>query len=322
MVNELNAEQKKVLAFSQSVINEVRKVVIGKDDIIVKVLLSILAGGHILIEDIPGVGKTTLAIALSKALSLDYKRMQFTPDVLPSDVTGFSVLDKETHEFRYKEGAAMTNLFLADEINRTSSKTQSALLEVMEEGRVTVDGVAHKVPDPYIVIATQNPMGSIGTQNLPESQLDRFLVRLTMGYPSFDSEINMLKSKNTNVSTDAVNGVVNKADIIQAKKTVDDIYVSDEVLGYIASLSNATRNNNYIKLGLSPRGSIALLKICKATALLKGRDYVIPDDVLYCFEDVVMHRLVFESKAKLNGLTHAQILQSVISGVQVPRINR
>lgn len=322
MVNELNAEQKKVLAFSQSVINEVRKVVIGKDDIIVKVLLSILAGGHILIEDIPGVGKTTLAIALSKALSLDYKRMQFTPDVLPSDVTGFSVLDKDTHEFRYKEGAAMTNLFLADEINRTSSKTQSALLEVMEEGRVTVDGVAHKVPDPYIVIATQNPMGSIGTQNLPESQLDRFLVRLTMGYPSFDSEINMLKSKNTNVSTDAVNGVVNKADIIQAKKTVDDIYVSDEVLGYIASLSNATRNNNYIKLGLSPRGSIALLKICKATALLKGRDYVIPDDVLYCFEDVVMHRLVFESKAKLNGLTHAQILQSVISGVQVPRINR
>lgn len=322
MVNELNAEQKKVLAFSQSVINEVRKVVIGKDDIIVKVLLSILAGGHILIEDIPGVGKTTLAIALSKALSLDYKRMQFTPDVLPSDVTGFSVLDKDTHEFRYKEGAAMTNLFLADEINRTSSKTQSALLEVMEEGRVTVDGVAHKVPDPYIVIATQNPMGSIGTQNLPESQLDRFLVRLTMGYPSFDSEINMLKSKNTNVSTDAVNGVVTKADIIQAKKTVDDIYVSDEVLGYIASLSNATRNNNYIKLGLSPRGSIALLKICKATALLKGRDYVIPDDVLYCFEDVVMHRLVFESKAKLNGLTHAQILQSVISGVQVPRINR
>ena len=322
MVNELNAEQKKVLAFSQSVINEVRNVVIGKDDIIVKVLLSILAGGHILIEDIPGVGKTTLAIALSKALSLDYKRMQFTPDVLPSDVTGFSVLDKDTHEFRYKEGAAMTNLFLADEINRTSSKTQSALLEVMEEGRVTVDGVAHKVPDPYIVIATQNPMGSIGTQNLPESQLDRFLVRLTMGYPSFESEINMLKSKNTNVSTDAVNGVVTKTDIIQAKKTVDDIYVSDEVLGYIASLSNATRNNNYIKLGLSPRGSIALLKICKATALLKGRDYVIPDDVLYCFEDVVMHRLVFESKAKLNGLTHAQILQSVISGVQVPRINR
>ena len=322
MAYELNNDQKRVLSLSQNVINEVRKVIIGKDEIIVKVLLSILSGGHVLIEDIPGVGKTTLAIALSKALSLDYKRMQFTPDVLPSDVTGFSVLDKDTHEFIYKPGAAMTNLFLADEINRTSSKTQSALLEVMDEGKVTVDGTTHRVPDPYIVIATQNPMGSIGTQMLPESQLDRFLVRLTMGYPSFDSEINMLKSKNTNVSTDMVQGVATKADIIDAKKTVDDIYVSDEVLSYIAALANATRNNAYIKLGLSPRGSISLLRICKATALLKGRDYVIPDDVLYCFEDVVLHRMVFESKAKLNGVSQSQILQSVISSVQVPRINR
>ena len=321
MAFNLNEDQKKVLAFSQNVINEVKKVVIGKDEIIIKVLLSILSGGHILIEDIPGVGKTTLAIALSKALSLDYKRMQFTPDVLPSDVTGFSVLDKQTNEFRYKEGAAMTNLFLADEINRTSSKTQSALLEVMEEGKVTVDGVTHNVPDPYIVIATQNPMGSIGTQMLPESQLDRFLVRLTMGYPSFESEINMLKSKNTNVSTDEVKGVATKNEIILAKKTVDDIYVSDEVMAYIAALANATRNNSGIKLGLSPRGSIALLKISKATALLKGRDYVIPDDILYCFEDVVKHRLIFESRAKLNGTTHSQIIQTIISGVQVPRIN-
>ncbi|MBP3794215.1 MAG: MoxR family ATPase [Ruminococcus sp.] len=321
MAFNLNEDQKKVLAFSQNVINEVKKVVIGKDEIIIKVLLSILSGGHILIEDIPGVGKTTLAIALSKALSLDYKRMQFTPDVLPSDVTGFSVLDKQTNEFRYKEGAAMTNLFLADEINRTSSKTQSALLEVMEEGKVTVDGVTHNVPDPYIVIATQNPMGSIGTQMLPESQLDRFLVRLTMGYPSFESEINMLKSKNTNVSTDEVKGVATKNEIILAKKTVDDIYVSDEVMAYIAALANATRNNSSIKLGLSPRGSIALLKISKATALLKGRDYVIPDDILYCFEDVVKHRLIFESRAKLNGTTHSQIIQTIISSVQVPRIN-
>ena len=321
MAFNLNEDQKKVLAFSQNVINEVKKVVIGKDEIIIKVLLSILSGGHILIEDIPGVGKTTLAIALSKALSLDYKRMQFTPDVLPSDVTGFSVLDKQTNEFRYKEGAAMTNLFLADEINRTSSKTQSALLEVMEEGKVTVDGVTHNVPDPYIVIATQNPMGSIGTQMLPESQLDRFLVRLTMGYPSFESEINMLKSKNTNVSTDEVKGVATKNEIILAKKTVDDIYVSDEVMAYIAALANATRNYSSIKLGLSPRGSIALLKISKATALLKGRDYVIPDDILYCFEDVVKHRLIFESRAKLNGTTHSQIIQTIISSVQVPRIN-
>ena len=192
----------------------------------------------------------------------------------------------------------------------------------MEEGKVTVDGVTHKVPDPYVVIATQNPMGSIGTQNLPESQLDRFLVRLTMGYPAFDSEINMLKSKNTNVSTDMVQGVATKEEIVMAKKTVEDIYVADEVLSYIAALANATRNNSYIKLGLSPRGSIALLRICKATALLKGRDYVIPDDVLYCFDDVVRHRLVFESKAKLGGATQQQILQNVIASVQVPRINR
>jgi MoxR-like ATPase len=192
----------------------------------------------------------------------------------------------------------------------------------MEEGKVTVDGVTHNVPDPYIVIATQNPMGSIGTQMLPESQLDRFLVRLTMGYPSFESEINMLKSKNTNVSTDTVQSVATIDDIIAAKRTVDDVYVSDEVLSYIAALANATRNNAYIKLGLSPRGSIALLKICKATALLKGRDYVIPDDVLYCFDDVVRHRLVFESKAKLNGISQQQVIQGVISGVQVPRINK
>lgn len=322
MSYNLNEDQKKVLAFSQNVISQVRKVIIGKDEIIVKVLLCILSGGHILIEDIPGVGKTTLALALSKALSLDYKRMQFTPDVLPSDVTGFSVLDKDTHEFVYKPGAAMTNLFLADEINRTSSKTQSALLEVMEEGKVTVDGVTHRVPDPYIVIATQNPMGSIGTQMLPESQLDRFLVRLTMGYPSFDNEVNMLRSKNTNISTDAVQGVATVNEIILAKKTVDEIYVSDEVLSYIAALANATRNNSYIKLGLSPRGSIALLKISKATALLKGRDYVIPDDVLYCFEDVARHRLVFDSKAKINGISQQQIIKNVISSVQVPRINK
>lgn len=322
MAYDLSLEQKKVLSLAQNVLQQVKKVIIGKDEIIVKILLCILSGGHVLIEDIPGVGKTTLAIALSKALSLDYKRMQFTPDVLPSDVTGFSMLDKQSHEFRYRPGAAMTNLFLADEINRTSSKTQSALLEVMEEGKVTVDGVTHKVPDPYIVIATQNPIGSIGTQNLPESQLDRFLVRLTMGYPSFESEINMLKSKNTNVSTDSVEGVATIHDIIAAKITVDNIFVSDEVLYYIAALANATRNNAYIKLGLSPRGSIALLKICKATALLKGRDYVIPDDVLYCFNDVVMHRLVFESRAKLNGVSHHQIIQGIITDVQVPRINK
>lgn len=322
MRSELTEGQLRVLNKSQEVINEVKKVVIGKNEIIIKVLLSILAGGHILIEDIPGVGKTTLAVALSRALSLDFKRLQFTPDVLPTDVTGFSILNKQTQKFEYKEGAALTNLFLADEINRTSSKTQSALLEIMEEGKVTVDGETHMAPDPYIVIATQNPIGSIGTQMLPESQMDRFIVRLTMGYPDPKSEVMMLKAKQSLVPVNDVNPVMNAQDIIQARHEVEDIYVSDQVFEYIAALANATRNNQYIKLGLSPRGTIALLRMTKATALLKGRDYVIPDDIIYSFNDVVLHRIVLNSKAKINGLSGEQILSEVLSAVEVPRVSR
>jgi len=307
---------------SQNVIGEVKKVVIGKDEIIIKVLLSILAGGHVLIEDIPGVGKTTLAVALSKALSLDYKRLQFTPDVLPTDVTGFNILNKQSQRFEYKQGAALTNLFLADEINRTSSKTQSALLEIMEEGKVTVDGVTRKAPDPYIVIATQNPIGSIGTQMLPESQMDRFIVRLTMGYPSVESEVMMLKAKQSLVPMDNVHAVVSAEDIIAARREVENIYVADQVFDYIARLAAATRNHPMIKLGLSPRGTIALLRMTKATALLKGRDYVIPDDVAYSFNDVVLHRVIFNSKAKINGVTGAQVLKEIINTVDVPRISK
>ena len=322
MEGNLSEEQIKVLNMSQKVINEAKKVIIGKDEIIIKVLLAILAGGHILIEDIPGVGKTTLALALSKALSLDYKRLQFTPDVLPTDVTGFTILNKETGKFEYKKGAAMTNLFLADEINRTSSKTQSALLEVMEEGKVTVDGVTYKTPDPYIVIATQNPIGSIGTQMLPESQMDRFIVRLTMGYPSLENEVMMLKSKQNQVSVDNVEPVVTASEIIEARKTVDNVYVADPVFEYIAKLAEASRNHPYIKLGLSPRGTIALLKMTKATALLKGRDYVIPDDVIYAFSDVVSHRIILSSKARINSAEEEQILKEIISSVQIPRIGQ
>ena len=322
MKSNFTEEQVKALNISQNIINEIKKVIIGKDEIIIKVLLSVLAGGHILIEDIPGVGKTTLALALSKALSLDYKRLQFTPDVLPTDVTGFTILNKETHKFEYKEGAAMTNLFLADEINRTSSKTQSALLEVMEEGKVTVDGVTHNTPDPYIVIATQNPIGSIGTQSLPESQMDRFIVRLTMGYPNIESEIAMLKAKQNLVPVTDVKAVACAQDIIDARHEVEKVYVSDSVFKYIAMLANATRNNEYIKLGLSPRGAIALLRMTKATALLKGRDYVVPDDVIYSFKDVVLHRLIINSKAKINGITGEQLLNQIISSVPVPVINK
>ena len=322
MSTNLTEGQRAVLAMSQNVIGEVKKVIIGKDEIIIKVLLSILAGGHILIEDIPGVGKTTLAVALSKALSLDYKRLQFTPDVLPTDVTGFNILNKQTQRFEYKQGAALTNLFLADEINRTSSKTQSALLEIMEEGKVTVDGVTRKAPDPYIVIATQNPIGSIGTQMLPESQMDRFIVRLTMGYPSVENEVMMLKAKQSLVPVDCVNPVVNAEDIIRARHEVENIYIADQVIDYIARLAAATRNHQFIKLGLSPRGTIALLRMTKATALLKGRDYVIPDDVAYTFNDVVLHRVVFNSKAKINGVTGEQVLRDILSTVEVPRVAR
>ena len=322
MSTNLTDGQRAVLTMSQNVISEVKKVVIGKDEIIIKVLLSILAGGHILIEDIPGVGKTTLAVALSKALSLDYKRLQFTPDVLPTDVTGFNILNKQTQRFEYKSGAALTNLFLADEINRTSSKTQSALLEIMEEGKVTVDGATRKAPDPYIVIATQNPIGSIGTQMLPESQMDRFIVRLTMGYPSVESEIMMLKAKQSLVPVDSVKAVVSAQDIIYARKEVENVYVADQVFDYIARLASATRNHPMIKLGLSPRGTIALLRMTKATALLKGRDYVIPDDVAYTFNDVVLHRVIFNSKAKINGVTGEQVLKDILTNVMVPRIER
>ncbi|WP_295153085.1 MoxR family ATPase [uncultured Ruminococcus sp.] len=322
MSTNLTDGQRAVLTMSQNVIGEVKKVIIGKDEIIIKVLLSILAGGHVLIEDIPGVGKTTLAVALSKALSLDYKRLQFTPDVLPTDVTGFNILNKQTQRFEYKQGAALTNLFLADEINRTSSKTQSALLEIMEEGKVTVDGVTRKAPDPYIVIATQNPIGSIGTQMLPESQMDRFIVRLTMGYPSVENEVMMLKAKQSLVPMDSVRAVVTAQDIIDARKEVENIYVADQVFDYIARLASATRNHPMIKLGLSPRGTIALLRMTKATALLKGRDYVIPDDVAYTFNDVVLHRVILSSKSKISGISGEQVLKDILASVDVPRISK
>ncbi len=320
MQTELNTEQKQVLDTCHKVIREIKKVIIGKDDIIIKVLLSILAGGHVLIEDIPGVGKTTLALALSKALSLDYKRVQFTPDVLPTDITGFMTLNRETNRFEYKKGAAMTNLFLADEINRTSSKTQSALLEVMEEGRVTVDGTTYDLPDPYIVIATQNPIGSIGTQMLPESQMDRFIVRLTMGYPSLQNEIDMLKSKQRRVSTDEVNAVASAEAVSRAVRVTDEIYVSDHVFEYIAMLAAATRKHPFVKLGLSPRGTIALLKMTKATALLNGRDFALPDDTLFAFREVCGHRLILNSKAKLNGSDVNYVLGEVINSVPVPKV--
>jgi MoxR-like ATPase len=302
------------------IIDEVKKGVVGKDGIISKVLMVILAQGHILLEDIPGVGKTTLALAFSKAMSLDYKRIQFTPDVMPTDVTGFSIYNRVTGELEYKPGAALCNLFLADEINRTSSKTQSALLEVMEEGQITVDGKTHPTPKPYIVIATQNPIGSVGTQMLPDSQLDRFMVRLTMGYPELNDEVEILKRKQGSDPLEAVQKIVNEQEIVAMQRETDAVFISNDVYHYIARLTGATRESNLIRLGASPRGSIALGKMAQAAAYLSGRDYVVPSDVQSVFRDVVEHRILLSPQAKISSTTAGSLLERILKEVPVPAI--
>lgn len=295
--------------------NEVKKVIIGKDEVIEKVIEAILARGHVLIEDIPGVGKTTLAMSFSRVMSLKYKRVQFTPDVLPSDVSGFSMFNKQTNTFEYVEGAAMCNLLLADEINRTSPKTQSALLEVMEEGRVSVDGETKEIPKPFTVIATQNPFGSVGTQKLPESQMDRFIVRLSMGYPDHNSEIDILKGDATK-STDKIMPTLTKEDIIEAQKQVDAIRISDELYEFIQALVEATRKSPQISLGLSPRGGIAMVRMSKAKAFLEDRDYVVSDDILDAFYATAAHRIVLSPKAKVEGLSADAVLHMLRENVK------
>ncbi len=302
------------------IIKEVKKAVIGKDDILVKVMEVILAGGNILIEDIPGVGKTTMALAFSKAIQLDYRRVQFTPDVMPSDITGFSMYNKATGKFEYKKGAGLCNLLLADEINRTSSKTQSALLELMEEHAVTVDGVTHKCPSPHIVIATQNHIGSAGALPLPESQMDRFTVRLTMGYPTVENEITMLRDRQSSNPLDLVEAVATDYDIMEMKSQVDDVYRNDEILEYIAALVDETRHNSFIKLGVSPRGTLAVSKMASACAFLHKRDYVIPEDVRQVFKDVCSHRIIMNPQARMSNISADDILGDILDTVPQPSI--
>ena len=299
---------------------QVKKVIIGKDEILKKVLLSIMARGHILIEDIPGVGKTTLALAFSKAMDLQCKRLQFTPDVLPSDITGFSIFDKNVNDFVYKPGVAMCNLFLADEINRTSSKTQSALLEFMEEGNITVDGITRQLPEPYIVIATQNPIGSIGTHMLPESQLDRFMIRITMGYPDIKSEIEILKSKQGKLPLNEIEKVVDCKEIVEIQNSVEKVYINDISYEYIARLVLATRENPLIQLGVSPRGTLALVKMSKANAYFNGRMYVIPEDVMEVFKDVVQHRIILNQRLQNNDITVEKVIDNIMTTVKLPKI--
>lgn len=297
---------------------EIARVVKGKDEIVEKVLAAILAGGHVLLEDIPGVGKTTLAMAIAKTLSMDYNRVQFTPDVLPSDIMGFSMYNAKTGDFEYREGAAFCNLFLADEINRTSPKTQSALLEIMEEKHVTVDAVIRDLPEPFVVIATENPLGSSGTQMLPESQLDRFMICLSMGYPSHASAIEILKGQE-NKPLSQVKQVLSKEDLITLQEKTNTLEVHDSIFDYIVSLTEATRESEYFSLGASPRGSIALLRMSRAIAVLRGRDYVTPEDIAFIFTDVLAHRVKLGTKARANGLDVKMALLEVRQSVKLPR---
>ena len=314
--------EEKLLA--ERVIDEVEKAVVGKREILTQIMTAILAGGHILIDDIPGTGKTTMALAFSTAMGLYANRVQFTPDVLPADLTGFTIYQKKTDEFTYQPGAVMCNLLLADEINRTSPKTQSALLEVMEEHQVTVDGVTHRTGDPFIVIATENPVGSAGTQLLPDSQLDRFMICVSMGYPTVEDEMEILRRSQelTSRQDTTVQPVLNAETLLSMQASVREIFVHDLIFRYMAELAKATRENEWIELGLSPRGSVALTAMSKACAFLKGRKYVIPADVAEVFPCVASHRIFLNIKAKVGHIQVSEQLRQILETVPRPALKK
>ena len=280
------------IRLAAEVVAEVKKAVVGKDDILVKALLAVLARGHILLEDIPGVGKTTMALAFSRALGLACHRVQFTPDVMPSDITGFSLYNKAAGRMEYQPGAVLCNLFLADELNRATSRTQSALLEAMEEGQVTVDGISHPVPQPFLVIATQNPTGASGTQLLPDSQLDRFTLRLSIGYPRPEDELELLRRRRGGAPLNGGRQGGGRGGLERMRAQVDQVHIADEILDYMVRLSAATRSHPLIVQGASPRATLAVAAVSRAAAFVRGRDYVIPEDVADIFRDTVAHRLV------------------------------
>ena len=320
MPNEME-ELEFYLKKAKQVVYEVKKTVVGKDEAICKLLMAILAKGHILIEDIPGVGKTTMALAFSKALGLECNRLQFTPDIMPSDLTGFNLYIRQTGQFEYKPGAVLCNILLADEINRTSPKTQSALLEVMEERRVTVDSQSIELPKPFMVMATQNPFGSIGTQKLPESQLDRFMIQISLGYPTVEDEIAILKNK-TNGSPKIISEKVLTAEELMAMQAyVEQIYVDDRVYDYVARIAKATRNSPEILQGISPRGSIAVLAIAKAEAFLRGHTYVLPSDIQYVLMDAAAHRIIVDNGLRNGNVTAETALKNVLETVSVPKLD-
>ena len=307
---------------AQAILDQVRRAIVGKDEVLTRVLIALLAQGHVLLEDHPGVGKTTLAVAFSRAMGLQYNRVQFTPEVMPADVVGFTLYRKDTGAFAYRQGAVMCNLLLADEINRTSAKTQSALLEVMEEGQVTVDGVTRPVPSPFLVIATQNPVGSAGTQLLPESQLDRFMMRLTMGYPALEEEIKVLKQTEGPRPVDTLQAASSPQEVLAMQQEVGTVHLSEELYRYVARLMAATREQELLRLGASPRAGAALVRAARADAWIHGRDYVVPEDVQELFFPVVEHRLTATPQARMSGLSVHSILDDVLREVPSPRLLR
>lgn len=311
-----------IIEQSEHIVREVRKAFIGKDEIIKKVLMTIYAGGHILLEDSPGVGKTTLALAFSRAIGLDYKRIQFTTDTLPSDITGFTMFNRQANEFVYHEGAANCNLLLADEINRTSPKTQAALLEAMEENNVTVDGVTHMLPSPFICIATQNPFGTSGTQPLPESQMDRFMTRLSIGYPSAEDQMQILKAHRYANPLEDIQVVATRENILEVRNYLSSVRLNDDMLRYIIKLCEETRQLPLVELGISPRGVQVLTRMSKAHAILHERGYVVPEDVQAVFVDVCAHRLVLRPQARVEGVTERDLLADILKRFQAPAMNK
>ena len=303
---------------TENILREVGKVIVGKEETLEKILMTVLSRGHVLLDDVPGTGKTTTALAFSRALGLRYGRIQFTPDVLPSDIGGFSMYQKAEGKFVYQPGAVMTNLLLADEINRTSSKTQSALLEVMEERQVTVDGQTHKLPEPFVVIATQNPVGSAGTQLLPQAQLDRFMVRLEMGYPDFASQVNILRDRQSGDPLQTVQTVCSAEELMAMQAQAQQVHTADALLEYVTKLAEASRRHPLVVLGISPRGALAVCRMSKSRAFMQGRDYVLPDDVACVFADVCAHRLILSPKARIAETSAADVLAELLEQVARP----
>jgi MoxR-like ATPase len=315
MNNNTAEEQNKKI---KQIIDEVEKVIIGKRDVVKMLVIALLSGGHVLIEDVPGVGKTTLATALSKATGLECRRAQFTPDVMASDITGFTIYNKDTGKFEYRSGMVMTNILLADEINRTSPKTQSALLEAMEEQTVTVDNETHQLPQPFMVIATQNEVGFVGTYPLPEAQLDRFLMKISVGYPTLEQEVNIIASRQTADPLAAVDAICTKHEILECIEAVQHVNIENSIYRYIVQLVSSTRTHKAVLLGASPRSSLLLMRASQACAFLSGRGYVTPEDVLRMTPHVLEHRLQLTQDAKVRKINELTVLREIAKSITPP----